>query len=78
MPYAIFKIGNPRDIDNVVRDDMISRQSITTRDAKSLGLKGNHFYVKIEGASEAIKKAEALVFRLVKDLRLNQNNIEQY
>ena len=61
MPYAIFKIDNPRDIDNVVRDDMISRQSITTRDAKSLGLKGNHFYVKIEGTSEAIQKAEEIV-----------------
>ena len=61
MPYAIFKIDNPRDIDNVVRDDMISRQSITTRDAKSLGLKGNHFYVKIEGSSEAIQKAEEIV-----------------
>jgi len=61
MPYAIFKIGTPRDIDNVVRDDIISRQSITTRDAKSLGLKGSHFFVKIEGATEAIKKAEKIV-----------------
>ena len=61
MPYAIFKINNPRDIDNVVRDDTISRQSITTRDAQALGLKGTHFYVKIEGTDEAITKATEIV-----------------
>lgn len=61
MSSAIFKIEKPRDIDGVVRDDIISRQSITTRDAKSLGIDGSHFYVKIEGTPEAIKRAEELV-----------------
>jgi hypothetical protein len=61
MPYAIFKIENPRDIDTLVRDDMISRQSITTRDAKALGMKESHFYVKIEGTQEALEKATDIV-----------------
>ena len=61
MSSAICKIENPRDIDGVVRDDIISRQSITTRDAKSLGIDGPHFYVKIEGTPAAIQRAEELV-----------------
>ncbi len=61
MSYVIFKIENPRDIDEILRDDLVSRQSITTRDAKSLGVKGSHFFLKIEGADEAIHRAEEMI-----------------
>ena len=63
MAYAIFEIEkeNERIIDEIKKDDLVSRQSIWTRDAKSLGLEGEKIYLKIEGDEEAIEKAKEII-----------------
>ncbi len=62
MVYAIFEIKkeDSRKIDEVLKDDLVSRQSITTRDASSLDIDKDVVYVKIEGSEEGIKRAEEL------------------
>jgi hypothetical protein len=47
-------------INKIIKDDLVSRQSILTRDSSSLNLKGEFLYLKIEGSDAGIKKAEEL------------------
>ncbi len=63
MAYAIFEIKKENEsvIEEIKKDDMVSRQSIWTRDAKSLGIEGESIFLKIEGDEEAIKKAEEIL-----------------
>lgn len=62
MAYVIFEVKSEDvgKINKVIKDDLVSRQSILTRDANSLGLDGDVSYLKIEGSEEGIKKAEEL------------------
>ncbi len=63
MASAIFEIKKEKEneMDALKGDDLISRQSITIRDAKSLGMKGENIYIKIDGSDEAIERAEEIV-----------------
>lgn len=63
MAYAIFELEkeNERVIEEVKKDEEISRQSIWTRDGKSLGLETDKIFLKIEGSETAIEKAEKLL-----------------
>ncbi len=59
--YAIFKFSpGDRKIDELYKDDAISRQTIVKRDARSLGMEGSDIYVLIEGSEEAIEKARKI------------------
>ena len=62
MTYIIFEIKKEETgkINTIIKDDLVSRQSITTRDASSLEIKGEATYLKIEGSKEALKKAEEI------------------
>ena len=62
MAYVIFEIKkeDTGKINNVIKDDIVSRQSIVTRDASSLEMEGEFTYLKIEGSEDALKKAEEL------------------
>ena len=62
MPYVIFEVKSEEvgKINTLVKDDLVSRQSILTRDARALDLKGDVSYLKIEGSKEGIKRAEEL------------------
>lgn len=62
MSYIIFEVKseNVGKIDKMIRDDLVSRQSILTRDSTSLDIKEDNFYVKIEGSKEGLKRAEEL------------------
>lgn len=62
MVYKIFEIKteDAGKINKVTTDDMVSRQSILTRDSNSIGVKGSFLYLKIEGSEQGIKKAEEL------------------
>ena len=62
MTYVIFEVKteNIAKINDLLKDDLVSRQSILTRDSSSLNIKKNVSYLKIEGSSEGIKKAEDL------------------
>ena len=62
MTYLIFEVKkeNSGKINTIIKDDLVSRQSIITRDASSLEIKGEATYLKIDGNEEALKKAEEL------------------
>jgi hypothetical protein len=51
-------------INKLIKDDLVSRQSILTRDSSSLDLEGDSSYIKIEGSEEGIKRAEELAEEL--------------
>ena len=70
MAYIIFEIKSDEigKINKIIKDDLVSRQSILTRDANSLNMKGDSSYLKIEGSQEGLKKAE----ELAKDLELKK------
>lgn len=62
MVYAIFSVKkeNISKIDGILKDDVVSRQSIVVRDAGTLGVKKDAKLVLIEGNEEGIKRAEEL------------------
>ena len=62
LTYVIFEVKSDDvgKINNVIKDDLVSRQSILTRDSSSLGLEGDYSYLKIEGSEEGVKRAEEL------------------
>lgn len=62
MPYALFSVKkeNIGKIDRVLKDDLVSRQSITVRDASVLGINKDARFVLVEGTEEALKKADEL------------------
>lgn len=62
MVYAVFSVEkeNLEKIDDVLKDELVSKQSIAIRDASALGLEKEVRYVLIEGNKEALKKAEEL------------------
>jgi hypothetical protein len=45
----------------VLRDDVISRQSHTVRDAASVGGPAAHLYVMVEGAEGAVQRADEML-----------------
>lgn len=60
--YAIFSVkkGNIGKADEILKDDIVSRQSIAIRDASALGIDSENRYILIEGNEQAIKRAEEL------------------
>ena len=66
MTYIIFEVKSDEigKIDKIIKDDLVSRQSILTRDSSSLNVKGQFSYLKIEGSDEGLKKAEELAKEL--------------
>ena len=62
MAYVIFEVKNEDagKINNIIKDDLVSRQSILTRDSSSLNLDGEFLYLKIEGSENGLKRAEEL------------------
>jgi len=66
LTYLIFEVKSDEigKINKLIKDDLISRQSILTRDSSSLNLKGNFSYVKIEGSANGLKRAKDLAKEL--------------
>ena len=58
------KSENVGKINTLTKDDLVSRQSILTRDSSSLDLDGDVSYVKIEGSNEGLKRAKELAKEL--------------
>ncbi|MCD6512169.1 MAG: hypothetical protein J7K61_01015 [Thermoplasmata archaeon] len=63
MAYSIFEVKRENEavIEEIKKDDVVGRQSIVTRDAKSLEMDGNVIYLKIEGSKEAIERAKKML-----------------
>jgi len=66
LTYVIFEVKSEDSgkINKLTKDDLVSRQSILTRDSNSLDMKGDYSYVKIEGNVQGIKRAEELAKEL--------------
>lgn len=66
MTYIIFEVKSDETgkIDKIIKDDLVSRQSILTRDSSSLNVEGQFVYLKIDGSEEGLKKAEELAKEL--------------
>ena len=60
--YAIFSVekGDIGKADEILKDNIVSRQSIVIRDASALGIDSEDRYILIEGNEDAIKRAEEL------------------
>jgi hypothetical protein len=63
MAWVIFEVPNERrpKLDEVLRDDLLARQSHKLRDAATLGGRAGHLYVQIDGSAESVTKAEAML-----------------
>jgi nitrogen regulatory protein PII len=46
--------------DVLLKDEIVSRASVTFKESNSLGLKGNYYYCYISGLDEACNKAKEL------------------
>jgi hypothetical protein len=62
MAYIIFCVPNENKnkVKEILRDDVVSRQSITTRDASALKIDKEVQYVLIEGDDSALDRAKEL------------------
>ncbi len=63
MAWTLFTVPNSKraELDAVLHDDQLSRQSQKVRDAKALGGPADTVYVLLEGAPEAVRRAEELL-----------------
>jgi len=62
VAYVIFEVKSEDvgKINKLIKDDLVSRQSVLTRDSSSLNIDGDFSYLKVEGSVDGIKKAEML------------------
>ncbi len=59
--HSVFKFEkNDKKVDELFKDDLVSRQTLVKRDGMSLGLKDNYIYLLVEGSEEAINRARDL------------------
>lgn len=60
--YAVFEVDSEKFdlIQDVLSDELVSRQTTSIRDGKSLGLKDDVNYFMVEGIEEAIDRATEL------------------
>ncbi len=63
MAWTLYSVpaGKRAELDAVLHDDQLSRQSQKVRDAKSLGGPSDALYVLIEGSGEAVRRADELL-----------------
>ena len=63
MAWILLEVPNDRraQLDEVLRDDVIARQSHKIRDAATLGGHAGHLYVQIDGSVEAVARAETML-----------------
>ena len=73
MVYAIFEVEKSKvgKINDVLKDDVVSRQSISIRDASGVGVDRNVQFIVIDGDPAALARAEKLFKGEMKpDLRI--------
>jgi hypothetical protein len=63
MSWVIFEVPNDKrsKLDEVLRDDVIARQSHKLRDAATLGGRSGQVLVQIDGSPEAVARAEMML-----------------
>ena len=62
MGYVVFKVEKEKlgKAKKIMNDDLLSRQSLTMREAEALGEEGNHSFFMLEGSEDALEKAKGL------------------
>lgn len=57
--YEVFEADTEKKdiVDDILSDDLISRQNTYVRDGSTLGFKENVLYVMVEGSEESVEKA---------------------
>lgn len=68
--YRVFRLpaGQATKADLLLQDDLVSRQSVIARDAKSLGLSGDDRYVIVEGSDAGVARALDLMKDVIRPL----------
>ncbi|HTW77195.1 MAG TPA: hypothetical protein VMG14_05455 [Thermoplasmata archaeon] len=63
MAWILFAVASAKrtELDAVLHDDQLSRQSQKVRDAGALGGPADQVYVLLEGSPEAMRRAEELL-----------------
>jgi len=61
--YRVFRVppGQIAKIDALLKDDLVSRQSVTRREARTLGLPGADTLVLVEGSEAGVARAATLL-----------------
>ncbi len=72
--YLIFSLPPDKrsKADEILKDDIVSRQSIIVRDCSALGLKDLGLLILVEGDESAVKRAQELLKDLAKTLEGGQ------
>lgn len=70
MAWTLFSVPTAKrsELDAVLRDDQISRQSQKVRDAPSAGGPAGELFVLVEGGADAIARADSLLAAVGKKL----------
>ena len=63
LVYRVFRFpaAQVEKTDLLLKDDLVSRQSVTVREARSLGLPGTDLCVLVEGSEAAVSRAVELL-----------------
>ncbi len=63
MAWTIVSVPTARraELDAALKDDSVSRQSLTLRDASAMGGPADRTYVLVEGSAEGVRRAEELL-----------------
>jgi len=63
MAWTLFSVPNTKrtELDAVLKDDRVSRQSQTVREAAAMGGPSGAIYVLVEGAADAVTRAQELL-----------------
>ncbi|HUZ79145.1 MAG TPA: hypothetical protein VMV28_00755 [Thermoplasmata archaeon] len=66
MAAILFAVPSTRraELDTILKEDRISRQSQKIRDAATLGGKAGELFVLVEGSEEAVKTAEEMFAKI--------------
>ncbi|HTS33266.1 MAG TPA: hypothetical protein VMI55_04930 [Thermoplasmata archaeon] len=63
MPWTIYSVPSSKrsELEAVLKDDVVSRQSQKVRDAAAMGGPSDRLYVLIEGSADGVQRAESLI-----------------
>ncbi len=63
MAWTLFSVPSAKrsELDGVLKDDVLSRQSQKVRDAGAMGGPSDATYVLLEGSADAMKRADELL-----------------
>ncbi|MFP3317688.1 MAG: hypothetical protein RXP98_00675 [Thermoplasmata archaeon] len=72
--YIIIKVDKKKssEIDELYKDDIVSRQSIIKREGISIDLKDDSIYILVEGSDEGINRAKEIAGKFGEILPKNE------